>query len=187
MWILDLSSETLRTRAQISKCLVIREIGSRQMRDHGLRQKIPVDSRRKKYVIVEGTPEEFARRHNLYFPEPTSTNSSRCVTPSNPTNNVFSVDLSQMKSMKLFFSNIDATCGQLVIASRESQYKIFHFHHGGLDKLAEVFKVSSTLNFTTFTPHRTDRRDARQFSHHSNDAFDIKRSEGISIRFFRSG
>ena len=31
------------------------------------------------------------------------------------------------------------TSGQLVIASRESQYKILHFHHAGLDKLAEVF------------------------------------------------
>lgn len=32
------------------------------------------------------------------------------------------------------------TSGQLVIASRESQYKILHFHHAGLDKLAEVFQ-----------------------------------------------
>lgn len=32
------------------------------------------------------------------------------------------------------------TCGQLVVASRESQYKIFHFHHGGLDKLSDVFQ-----------------------------------------------
>lgn len=27
-----------------------------------------------------------------------------------------------------------------MVASRESQYKIFHFHHGGLDKLSEVFQ-----------------------------------------------
>lgn len=27
-----------------------------------------------------------------------------------------------------------------MIASRESQYKILHFHHGGLDKLAEIFE-----------------------------------------------
>lgn len=27
-----------------------------------------------------------------------------------------------------------------MIASRESQYKILHFHHAGLDKLAEVFQ-----------------------------------------------
>lgn len=32
------------------------------------------------------------------------------------------------------------TSGQLVIASRESQYKILHFHHAGLDKLLEVFQ-----------------------------------------------
>lgn len=32
------------------------------------------------------------------------------------------------------------TSGQLVVASRESQYKVFHFHHGGLDKLSDVFQ-----------------------------------------------
>jgi len=30
--------------------------------------------------------------------------------------------------------------GQLVIASYDSQYKIFHFHHDGLDKLALIFE-----------------------------------------------
>lgn len=79
---------------------------------------------------------------------------------------VFRVDLGHMRSLRLFFrsagvrawlcqrctgfnkhSNLlgfpsdDAcTSGQLVIASRESQYKILHFHHAGLDKLAEVFQ-----------------------------------------------
>ncbi|XP_022658478.1 TBC1 domain family member 16-like isoform X2 [Varroa destructor] len=102
---------------------------------------------RNKYIIEDNTPEDLVSRHNLAFPEPpASATSSRCVTPSchsgsgSPTNSVFSIDLSQMKSLKLLFSNVDSTCGQLVIASRESQYKIFHFHHGGLDKLAEVFK-----------------------------------------------
>lgn len=38
------------------------------------------------------------------------------------------------------FSDEACTSGQLVVASRESQYKIFHFHHGGLDKLSEVFQ-----------------------------------------------
>lgn len=32
------------------------------------------------------------------------------------------------------------TSGQLVVASRESQYKVLHFHRGGLDKLADVFQ-----------------------------------------------
>ncbi|CAM9684027.1 unnamed protein product [Bubo scandiacus] len=53
---------------------------------------------------------------------------------------VFRVDLGQMRSLRLFFSDEACTCGQLVVASRESQYKIFHFHHGGLDKLSEVFQ-----------------------------------------------
>ncbi|MEJ1269220.1 TBC1 domain family member 16 [Cricetulus griseus] len=53
---------------------------------------------------------------------------------------VFRVDLGHMRSLRLFFSDEACTSGQLVVASRESQYKIFHFHHGGLDKLSEVFQ-----------------------------------------------
>lgn len=45
-----------------------------------------------------------------------------------------------MRSLRLFFSEDDANCGQLVIASTESQYKIFHFYNGGLDKLAEILE-----------------------------------------------
>ncbi|KAH3860765.1 hypothetical protein DPMN_023685 [Dreissena polymorpha] len=46
----------------------------------------------------------------------------------------------QMRSLRVFYSDPDFTAGQIVIASRESQYKILHFHHGGLDKLAEIFQ-----------------------------------------------
>ncbi|GFR74313.1 TBC1 domain family member 16 [Elysia marginata] len=52
---------------------------------------------------------------------------------------VFSVDLGQMRSLRLFYNDTACTQGQIVIASRESQYKILHFHNGGLDKLAEIF------------------------------------------------
>ena len=45
-----------------------------------------------------------------------------------------------MRSLRLFYSDDECTCGHLVIASRESQYKILHFHRGGLDKLSEVFE-----------------------------------------------
>jgi len=44
-----------------------------------------------------------------------------------------------MRSLRIFYSDDACTNGQLVIASRESQYKILHFHHGGLDRLAETF------------------------------------------------
>ncbi|XP_041364865.1 TBC1 domain family member 16-like isoform X2 [Gigantopelta aegis] len=53
---------------------------------------------------------------------------------------VFSVDLGQMRSLRLFYSDQECTQGQVVIASRESQYKILHFHNGGLDKLAQIFE-----------------------------------------------
>ena len=53
---------------------------------------------------------------------------------------IFNVDLGEMRSLRLFFSDTTGTRGQLVIASRECQYKILHFHHTGLDKLAAVFE-----------------------------------------------
>ena len=43
-----------------------------------------------------------------------------------------------MRSLRIFYSNDSCTSGQLVIASRESQYKILHFHHEGLDRLSDT-------------------------------------------------
>lgn len=83
------------------------------------------------------TPEFLAQKHNLAFPD-----SANCspILPSKQSHKCrrFSVDLSQMRSLRLFFNDTNCTCGQLVVASRESQYKILHFHHGGLDHLAQV-------------------------------------------------
>lgn len=65
----------------------------------------------------------------------------------------FSVDLSQMRSLRLFFNDDSCTCGQLVVASRESQYKILHFHHGALDHLAQVLhRWHSLLHNIKLTP-----------------------------------
>jgi len=55
----------------------------------------------------------------------------------------------QMRSLRLFFNDSACTCGQLVVASRESQYKILHFHHGGLDRLATVLQE---WNFLLHSP-----------------------------------
>ncbi|XP_063534129.1 TBC1 domain family member 16 [Cydia strobilella] len=83
------------------------------------------------------TPEFLALKHNLVFPE--SVQSSPVPQRRAPIKcRRFSVDLSQMRSLRLFFNDENCTCGQLVVASRESQYKILHFHHGGLDHLAQV-------------------------------------------------
>lgn len=70
----------------------------------------------------------------------------------------FSVDLSQMRSLRLFFNDENCTCGQLVVASRESQYKILHFHHGGLDHLAQVLhQWHSLIHNIKLTPGTTSR------------------------------
>lgn len=83
------------------------------------------------------TPELLAYKHNLAFPD--SVTSSPVLTRNVPMKcRRFSVDLSQMRSLRLFFNDENCTSGQLVIASRESQYKILHFHHGALDHLAQV-------------------------------------------------
>ena len=70
-----------------------------------------------------------------------------------------SVDLRQMKSLRLFFSDNEpvdqskqynlveedsrdsdsgSATGSLVIAARDGKFKVFHFHNGGLDKLVSV-------------------------------------------------
>ncbi|XP_075627008.1 TBC1 domain family member 16 isoform X3 [Balearica regulorum gibbericeps] len=78
---------------------------------------------------------------------------------------VFRVDLGQMRSLRLFFSDEACTCGQLVVASRESQYKIFHFHHGGLDKLSEVFQQWKYCTETHLQDQQlTDEKTCMQFS-----------------------
>lgn len=51
----------------------------------------------------------------------------------------------KMRSMRLFFSTNDTTSGQLVIATWDSHYKILHFHHGGLDKLAQLLEQWSVI------------------------------------------
>ncbi|XP_031454787.1 TBC1 domain family member 16 isoform X2 [Phasianus colchicus] len=78
---------------------------------------------------------------------------------------VFRVDLGQMRSLRLFFSDEACTCGQLVVASRESQYKIFHFHHGGLDKVSEVFQQWKYCTETHLKEQQlADEKTCMQFS-----------------------
>ncbi|XP_015927915.2 TBC1 domain family member 16 isoform X1 [Parasteatoda tepidariorum] len=114
-----------------------------------------------KLLFVEGTAESLAHAHNLSFPDDSPSASAK-ISRRESSCNVFSVDLSQMRSLRLFYSNKECTCGQLVIASRESQYKILHFHHGGLEKLAKVFEE---YNFLSKSKNKgTDNCPYRQFS-----------------------
>ncbi|KAG5832886.1 hypothetical protein ANANG_G00295950 [Anguilla anguilla] len=77
---------------------------------------------------------------------------------------VFRVDLGHMRSLRLFFSDEACTSGQLVIASRESQYKILHFHHAGLDKLAEVFQQWKYCRETQLKDQVSEEKSCMQFS-----------------------
>uniref|UniRef100_A0A8D3AW68 TBC1 domain family, member 16 n=1 Tax=Scophthalmus maximus TaxID=52904 RepID=A0A8D3AW68_SCOMX len=77
---------------------------------------------------------------------------------------VFRVDLGHMRSLRLFFSDEACTSGQLVIASRESQYKILHFHHAGLDKLAEVFQQWKCCRESQPKDQVSDEKSCMQFS-----------------------
>ncbi|XP_074648620.1 TBC1 domain family member 16-like [Tubulanus polymorphus] len=86
-----------------------------------------------------------ALQHNLTFPENSLSDNKQNPTPTKKTAKeqmcgVFSVDLGQMRSLRLFYNDDTFTSGQMVLVSRESQYKILHFHHGGMDKLATVFE-----------------------------------------------
>nr|CAD7258296.1 unnamed protein product [Timema shepardi] len=92
------------------------------------------------------SPELLALQHNLAFPE--SATASPIVRRTHRCRR-FSVDLSEMRSLRLFFNDLSCTCGQLVVASRESQYKILHFHHGSLDRLAVVLQ---DWNFLLHSP-----------------------------------
>lgn len=91
------------------------------------------------------TDSETESKHYL---ECTSQKSSTSMSPthnpsetfSTPYGGIFSISLSDMKAMKLFLTDREGNSGQLVISSLENQYKVFHFHHGGIDKLASVFE-----------------------------------------------
>ncbi|XP_055837464.1 TBC1 domain family member 16 [Episyrphus balteatus] len=111
------------------------------------------------------TPELLAFKHNLSFPD------SANATPTVKRKTLikcrrFSVDLSQMRSLRLFFNDDNCTSGQLVIASRESQYKILHFHYGGLDHLAQVLhQWHCFLHNITLAPSSQEKQNLpyRQF------------------------
>ncbi|XP_057310399.1 TBC1 domain family member 16-like isoform X1 [Hydractinia symbiolongicarpus] len=55
-----------------------------------------------------------------------------------PLGGVFSINIRDMKTIKLFYTNSGKDSGQFVIGSSENQYKVFHFHSNGLLKLTEI-------------------------------------------------
>ncbi|CCD71563.2 Rab-GAP TBC domain-containing protein [Caenorhabditis elegans] len=98
--------------------------------------------------MFDKTPEQFALEHDLMLTDTKSNDSeeqSRGRKKAAGTTSLFSVNLGKMRSMRVFYSNTECTSGQLVIATLDSHYKILHFHHGGLDKLAYIFEQWSSI------------------------------------------
>jgi len=57
-----------------------------------------------------------------------------------PLGNVFGINLIDMKTVKLFYSSLpESDAGQFVIGSQDNEYKVFHLHNGGLNKIATIF------------------------------------------------
>ncbi|KAI1713227.1 rab-GTPase-TBC domain-containing protein [Ditylenchus destructor] len=115
--------------------------------------------------MISSIPEQFAKEHNLMYDNSKVTDDTengtatlamlskeRVVFQQKPTssNSLFSVNLGKMRSMRIFYSNPECTSGQLVIASPDSQYKILHFHYGGLDKLAQLFEHWNVVKAKSF-------------------------------------
>ncbi|EYC34590.1 hypothetical protein Y032_0001g483 [Ancylostoma ceylanicum] len=97
-------------------------------------------------------PERFAFEHDLMLTGTSKNEESVAIAAGKVESSsrassasLFTVNIGKMRSMRLFYSNPECTCGQLVIASPDSHYKILHFHHGGLDKLAELFEQWSAI------------------------------------------
>lgn len=51
---------------------------------------------------------------------------------------VFHIDLTEMKSLKFFFTD-DQSSGHFVVGNHENHYKVFHFNLGGMNHLSEIF------------------------------------------------
>ncbi|OUC40666.1 TBC domain protein [Trichinella nativa] len=94
----------------------------------------------KNFEEINRPAEKFAMEHNMIIPEENladtkDNDEENSITMEKHNSHLFAVDLGAMKVLRVFFSSADGTCGQLVIANHASQYKIFYFHNGGLDKL----------------------------------------------------
>ncbi|CAJ0566015.1 unnamed protein product, partial [Mesorhabditis spiculigera] len=115
---------------------------------------IPEKLRNECATILSATPEQFALEHDMILKDQKDQQDDGAVAIARgramfnsraSSASLFSVNLGKMRTMRLFFSNPENTSGQLVIATHDSHYKILHFHHGGLDKLAQLFEQWSAI------------------------------------------
>jgi len=69
---------------------------------------------------------------------------TRSVQPCGP----FTINLGLMQSIRIYFANDKHTDGQLFIATGDAQYKILHFHNGGLNCIVDVLHDWRALSGT---------------------------------------
>ncbi|CAJ0949401.1 unnamed protein product, partial [Mesorhabditis belari] len=115
---------------------------------------VPEKLRAECSALWSATPEQFALEHDMILKDQKVEQDDGAVAIARgramfnsraSSASLFSVNLGKMRTMRLFFSNPENTSGQLVIATHDSHYKILHFHHGGLDKLAQLFEQWSAI------------------------------------------
>lgn len=96
----------------------------------------------RKRLIISWTPNtHLVGKHRTSSETPprtvtTSTSPERQDQPQK----VFNVDLSEMKSLLLFYDSDKRTSGQFVIGNYENHYKVFNFPIGGLEKITAILE-----------------------------------------------
>lgn len=118
---------------------------------------------------------------------------------SNEDSLIFQIDIKKIKSLKLFFGsqtnqNDDEfnqiKDGQLVIGTYDLQYKIFHFHNGGISRLCQflddwnfVFFKQKNLNsgFLSFFEHLYE--ESNQFGDPSESLVDFYMNKFVQLKY----
>ncbi|CAB3400402.1 unnamed protein product [Caenorhabditis bovis] len=125
-----------------------KNVSSSEDEDEDDHAQIPLlEKYRESTDMFDKTPEQFALEHDLMLIDTKIIELDECRgrQARSSTTSLFSVNLAKMRSMRVFYSNPECTCGQLVIATLDAHYKILHFHHGGLNKLAFIFEQWSAI------------------------------------------
>lgn len=93
----------------------------------------------RKRLIISWTPNSHLVHRNET--QPTATTVSAQSERQQQPQKVFNVDLSEMKSLNLFYDDEKRTSGQFVVGNYENHYKVFNFPVGGLEKITQILET----------------------------------------------
>ena len=100
-------------------------------------------SQRNNGLFVSGCQRQLVSVNNDVDPSVSVNTKESTDRGRNPTHQAFAsfaIDLGLMRSIRIYFRNEHLTNGEIIIASSDCQYKILHFHCGGLDSIASILK-----------------------------------------------